>query len=152
MRMIDRWFPCAAVSEAAYQSHGSGLTEKSLFTWFAARPIAQARAAILTTLLPWPEERAEQRRLQDLVTRAIGGDQRALSAAATEVLRAYPEGVRVLDPFSGRAMIPLEAARAGAEAWGIDYSPVATLGGMLLADYPFRNWSTEPPLPFDTTR
>ena len=50
----------------------------------------------------------------------------------------------MLDPFSGRAMIPLEAARLGVRAWGIDYSPVATLAGTLLADYPLRDWSDEP--------
>ena len=50
--------------------------------------------------------------------------------------------------FSGRAIIPLEAARAGASAIGIDLSPVATLAGRLLADYPMRDWSSEPPLPF----
>ena len=46
-------------------------------------------------------------------------------------------------------MIPLEAARLGIQAWGIDYSPVATLAGKLLADYPLRDWNNEPNLPFD---
>ena len=50
--------------------------------------------------------------------------------------------------FSGRGIIPLEAASVGAIAVGVDLSPVATLGGRLLADYPFRDWSGEPPLPF----
>ena len=50
--------------------------------------------------------------------------------------------------FSGRGIIPLEAARVGATAVGVDLSPVATLGGRLLADYTFRDWSGEPPLPF----
>ena len=36
----------------------------------------------------------------------------------------------------------------GATAVGIDLSPVATLGGRLLADYTFRDWSGEPSLPF----
>jgi len=148
MRMIDRWFPCAEVSEASYQSYGSGLVEKGLFTWFAARPIAQARAAVLTTLLPWPDDEAKRRYLKGIVRAAVGGDSRALDAAAHEVRCTYPEGVRVLDFFSGRAIIPLEAGRAGADAWGIDYSPVATLAGMLLADFPFRDWSAEPALPY----
>ena len=57
----------------------------------------------------------------------------------------------VLDMFSGRGIIPLEAARAGATAVGIDVSPVATLAGRLLADYPARDWSAEPHLPFAAT-
>ena len=57
-----------------------------------------------------------------------------------ELAQHYPDGASMLDPFSGRAMIPLEAARLGVKAWGIDYSPVATLAGQLLADYPLRDW------------
>ena len=45
-------------------------------------------------------------------------------------------------------MIPLEAGRVGAVAIGIDLSPVATLAGRLLADYPLRDWSNEVELPF----
>jgi adenine-specific DNA methylase len=43
-------------------------------------------------------------------------------------------------------MIPLEAARLGILAHGIDYSPVATLAGQLLADFPLQDWSDEPEL------
>ena len=46
-------------------------------------------------------------------------------------------------------MIPLEAARLGIQAWGIDYSPVATLAGMLLASYPLHDWDNEPDLLFN---
>ena len=47
-RLIDRWFPVAAVDEACGTPAGSGRIEKAIFTWFASRPIAQARAAALT--------------------------------------------------------------------------------------------------------
>jgi putative DNA methylase len=67
---------------------------------------------------------------------------------AREIQLAHPGGAVLLDPFSGRAVIPHEAARLGVRAWGIDYSPVATLAGTLLADYPLRDWSAEPVLPF----
>jgi hypothetical protein len=40
--MIERWFPCAEVSEASGSGWGSGKSERALFTWFAARPLAQA--------------------------------------------------------------------------------------------------------------
>jgi putative DNA methylase len=170
MRMIERWFPSADVSEASSGGWGSGNAEKALFTWFAARPLAQAKAAVLTSLLPWPDDNAEQKCLQVLVRQSLTGlderqqgDREAAAsvpgrvrdrqrARADEELRhiladLYPEGARVLDPFSGRAMIPLEAVKLGLHAYGIDYSPVATLAGQLLADYPFRDWSGEPPLP-----
>jgi putative DNA methylase len=50
--MIDRWFPVSAVDEACRTPAGSGRVEKAVFSWFASRPIAQARAAVLTALLP----------------------------------------------------------------------------------------------------
>jgi len=148
VRMIERWFPCAEVSEASASGWGSGKSEKALFTWFAARPLAQARAAVLTSLLPWPDDQSEQERLQELVKRALLGRDAAHDEVVAELAKHYPTGARLLDPFAGRAIIPLEAARMGARAEGIDYSPVATIAGRLLADYPLRDWSGEPDLPF----
>lgn len=147
--MIERWFPCTEVSEAAEGGWGSGRSEKALFTWFAARPLAQAKAAVLTSLLPWPEDEAEQRRLQDMVRRSMLDRDGAWTEVVAELHDCYPAGASMLDPFSGRAMIPLEAARMGVRAHGIDYAPVAVLAGQLLADFPLRDWSHEPPLPFD---
>jgi len=148
VRMIERWFPCAEVSDASASGWGSGTGEAALFTWFARRPLAQAKAAALTSLLPWPDDEVEQRRLQDLVRLAMSSAD-AGAREIQEVLRAnYAQEPKVLDPFSGRAMIPLAASQIGAAAEGIDYSPVATLAGQLLADYPMRDWSDEPALPF----
>jgi putative DNA methylase len=149
MRLIERWFPCAEVSEASAKGWGTGNTEKAMFTWFAARPLAQAKAAVLASLLPWPSDEGEQQRLQDLMRRSLRGRDDAHHELADELARTYPASARLIDPFSGRGMIPLEAARLGIRSWGIDYSPMATLAGQLLADYPLRNWSDEPPLPFD---
>ena len=148
-RMIERWFPCAEVTANAKSGWGSGRSEKTLFTWFAARPLVQAKAAVICSLLPWPDDKAEQERLCGLVRKAMGGRDAAHDELVDELACHFPDGASVLDSFSGRAMIPLEAARLGVKAWGIDYSPVATLAGTLLADYPLRDWSDEPPLPFD---
>jgi putative DNA methylase len=148
MRMIERWFPCAEVSAASGSGWGTGNSEAGLFTWFAKRPLAQAKAAVLTSLLIWPDDEVEQRRLQDLVRLAMVSYDSARSEIESELVKSYGHVPTVLDPFSGRGMIPLEAARLGVEAHGIDYSPVATLASRLLADYPMRDWSREPGLPF----
>lgn len=148
-RMIERWFPCAEVSQrSAGRGWGSGFAEKSLFTWFASRPLAQAKAAVICSLLPWPEDEQEQERLKKLVREAMEGYDAKNSDLRDELAKHYPQGAKMCDPFSGRAMIPLEAARLGVQSWGIDYSPVATLAGKLLADYPLRDWDNEPDLPF----
>ena len=147
--MIERWFPCAEVTANSRKGWGSGNTEKALFTWFAARPLAQAKAAVICSLLPWPDDEAEQDRLCQLVRDSMTGYDAMHDELVAELAKHYPDGASILDPFSGRAMIPLEAARLGVKAHGIDYSPVATLAGKLLADYPLRDWSNEPSLPFD---
>ncbi|MDI2019998.1 hypothetical protein [Paenarthrobacter nicotinovorans] len=147
-RMIERWFPCAEVSEASAKGWGSGNTERNLFTWFAARPTAQAKAAVITSLLPWPEDEAEQKHLQELVRDAMKGRYKAWTSLRDEIVKANPAHISVLDPFSGRGMIPLEAARLGLGSFGVDYSPVAVLASELLIDYPFRDWASEPRLPF----
>lgn len=147
-RLIERWFPCKEVSENSTAGWGSGNTERALFTWFAARPTAQAKAAVICSLLPWPEEEAEQKRLQDLVKLAMTGRYAAWDELRAEILAANPAGASVLDPFSGRGMIPLEAARLGLESHALEYAPVAVLASHLLTDYPFRDWTGEPELPF----
>ncbi|MFD9487019.1 hypothetical protein ACFWBX_24240 [Streptomyces sp. NPDC059991] len=143
-RLIDTWFPCAEVDSAVTTPAGSGRSEKALFTWFASRPIAQARAAVLCALLPdTPQNRTDVR------IAVQSGDSGALAKLREQVTAQYPNKPPVvLDMFSGRGIIPLEAARAGATAVGTDLSPVATLAGRLLADYPLRDWSGESQIPF----
>jgi putative DNA methylase len=142
--MIDRWFPCDAVDRAVGTSEGSGRSEKAILTWFASRPVAQARAAVLTALLD------DDPALQPVVEAAIIEGRRVAIDQLVDAIRdRYDDRLPVvLDVFSGRGMIPLEAARFGATAVGLDLSPVATLGGRLLAEYPLRDWSAEPAVPF----
>ena len=148
-RMIERWFPCAEVSKHSGSGWGTGFAEKSLFTWFASRPLAQAKAAVICSLLPWPDDENEQENLKQLVRGAMEDYDAKNSEIRKELAKHYPDGAKMCDPFSGRAMIPLEAARFGIQSWGIDYSPVATLAGKLLTEYPLRDWDSEPDLPFD---
>jgi putative DNA methylase len=141
--LINRWFPCGAVDEAVKTPAGSARSEKAIFTWFASRPTAQARAAVLCTLLP---DEADLRLLIDAAI--LKGDHATHAALGKRVADAH-DGKRVvlLDTFSGRGLIPLEAARLNVTAVGIDYSPVAVLASRLLADYPLRDWAGEvPPL------
>lgn len=143
-RLIDHWFPCSVVDAAVGSPTGSGRNEKAIFPWFASRPIAQARAAVLTALLPdddalrpWVEQAVQEG--------APGAFDRLAEAVRTNYGGRAPV---VVDMFSGRGIVPLEAARLGATAVGSDLSPVATLAGRLLADWAMRDWSSEPELPF----
>ena len=147
-RMIERWFPSAEVSDNSSRGWGSGNAEITLFMWFAKRPTAQAKAAVVCSLLPWPDTESEQERLQNLVRKAMKGRYAEWSELRAEITRSHPRGASVLDPFSGRGMIPLEAARLAIASYAIDYSPVAVLASALLTSEPLVDWTNEPALPF----
>lgn len=147
-RMIERWFPCTEVSANSRSGWGSGNAEIGLMTWFAKRPSAQAKAATICSLLPWPDDPAEQEELKELVREAMMGRYEKASEIRDLLLRSHPEGVSTLDPFSGRGMIPLETSRLGLPAFAVDYSPVAAFASRLLTDFPFRTWEDEPLLPY----
>ena len=142
-RVIDVWFPCAGVDAACHLPIGSGKNEKAIAVWFASRPIAQARAAVATALLD------DDPSARQLIDAAVRGNTGAIAQLGEMVGARYPAGRPVvIDVFSGRGIIPLEAARLGARAVGIDLSPVATLAGRVLADYALRDWTAEPALPW----
>ena len=62
-----------------------------MFTWFAARPPAQAKAAVITSVLPWPDDEKEQRRLQELVRACHDESRRCLGRqVVTELGLALP--------------------------------------------------------------
>ena len=145
-RLIDRWFPVAAVDEACGTPHGSGLNEKALFTWFASRPIAQARAAVLGAVLGAD---APRHRVEEAVRT---GDPAAIAELAALARGDSAVPPAIVDCFSGRGIIPLEAARLGLRTVGTDWSPVAVLATRLLADWPLRDWSAEPVSPFTKAR
>lgn len=151
-RMIERWFPTAEVSANSDTGWGSGNQERNLFTWFAARPTVQAKAAVICSILPWPDSPDERTRLQSLVRDAMAGRYAAWEALRREISDHDDPSPMLLDPFSGRGMIPLESARLGLPGYGLDYLPVAVLASTLLTDYPFRDWSHEPELPYGTDR
>ena len=147
-RLIDRWFPVGAVDDACRTPAGSGLNEKAIFTWFASRPIAQARAAVICSLLDEPVDDPGDATVA-LINQAIRtGDAEALEQIAGMIPDVGGKRPVVLDCFSGRGIIPLEAARLGVRALGIDLSPVAVLASRLLADWALRDWSSEPTISF----
>jgi adenine-specific DNA methylase len=146
--LIDQWFPVGAVDEACGTPAGSGQNEKAIFTWFASRPIAQARAAVLCSLLPDGGDDDDETR--ELVEDALRtGNEVALRELSGRIPDVDGKRPVVLDCFSGRGIIPLEAARLGLRAVGTDLSPVAVLASRLLADWSLRDWSAEPAVPFE---
>ena len=112
-----------------------GTAEIALFTWFAKRPTAQAKAAVICSLLPWPDDEPRTKRPAGPGPRGETGRYAAWQRTSHRDRRGQPcRRFRDVDPFSGRGMIPLEAARLGFGSRGGRLQPCRGPGQLLLAD------------------
>lgn len=166
--LIEDWLPAAAIGIECMRERGSAsaLAPNSyLHIWWARRPLAASRAAVLASLLPadFPRDKFERllgfgrpsaelvavRRLMDTGYRVPGGfnadrafkgvlrvdDLEAAHSAAKEL---WGDDVVVIDPMAGGGSIPLEAARLGFRSLANEYNPVACSVLEATVNYPFR--------------
>lgn len=138
----------AAVDETAVPRRGHPST---LHVWWARRPLAACRAVLFSSLVDDPsshpdlyseqEANNERARLFRLIEQLVKWDSTTddaiLDRARNEIRRStqgHPP--RVLDPFCGRGVIPLEAQRLGLETYASDINPVAVLITRALIEIP----------------
>jgi putative DNA methylase len=134
-RLIEEYLPIGVISEQSEREKKAGRAyhPSTLHWWWARRPLASARAAVLASLVPaafFPKDRDEVARLFEVFTRwkgdEVGADPLALDEARTLVKKAWPDQPpRVIDSFVGGGAIPLEAARLGCQVAGVELNPVA---------------------------
>lgn len=143
-RLIEDALPIAAINVVAQREKiGHAATHpRKLHLWWARRPLAAARAAVYTALVP-AEGRdhtpAEEAEFFDSLCR-WGGPESAIRRARDEVLQANG-GVapKVVDLFAGGGAIPLEAARLGCDVTAIELNPVAHLIERAMLEFPQRH-------------
>ena len=165
--LIEDWMPARAVgieSLRERQFMAPFPPNVQIHVWWARRPLAISRAAILLSLLPADADRKMVERvlgfkvpLQELLRRrdlmdegvpAVGyGQTRCFSnpipvddvmAIHAILEREWGEVPSVLDPMAGGGSIPLEAARLGLRSFGSDYNPVAATVMRATVDHPVR--------------
>jgi putative DNA methylase len=166
--LIEEWLPAAAIGVECMRERGSASAlapTTFLHVWWARRPLAASRAAVLASVLPadFPRETFERllgfgrpsqelvaiRELMNTGVQVEGGfgavrafkapirarDVEAAHAAATRIWGHLPT---VMDPMSGGGSIPLESARLGFPTLANEYNPVACSVLEATLDYPFR--------------
>ncbi len=168
--LIEDWLPAAAIGVECIRERSTGQQppDKRLHVWWARRPLAASRAAVLGSLLPadFPRDVFERllgfwgpsqdilaaQRLLDWARSAKvkvpnphGG--RAFSRKIeSEDLRVahhaaqglWDEDACVIDPMAGGGSIPLESARLGFRTLANEYNPVACTVLEATLDYTFR--------------
>jgi putative DNA methylase len=141
--LIETLLPLRELSEEARREkairHGHIST---LHVWWARRPLVVARAAVLGSLLP-EEAEMDNKFIARLCRWEVhDGDPNGrylLEQARALIRQRFGETPpRVLDSFAGGGSIPLEALRLGAEAYAVEYNPVAYLILKATLEYPQR--------------
>lgn len=168
--LIEDWLPAAAIGVECIRERSTGQQppDKRFHVWWARRPLAVSRAAVLASVLPADFPRDVFERLlgfygsADRVTMA---EQLLVDARATGRKIPNPHGPRafrapldpkdvaaghaaarrlwghlptVLDPMAGGGSIPLESLRLGFPTLANEYNPVACSVLEATLDYPFR--------------
>jgi adenine-specific DNA methylase len=166
--LIEEWLPAAAIGVECMRERGSASAlapHTYLHVWWARRPLAASRAAVLASLLPadFPRDKFERllgfgrpgaelvaiRRMMDTGYRIPGGfnADRAfkgmlreddLDAAHAAAERIWGKDITVIDPMAGGGSIPLESARLGFHTLANEYNPVACSVLEATVEYPFR--------------
>lgn len=135
--LIEDYLPIREISDESDREKKAGRAyhPSTLHWWWARRPLAAARAAVLATLVPrsaFPEDTAEIAGFFRTLTAWKGGEAGlssvALARARELISQAWPDHPpRVIDCFAGGGAIPLEVLRLGGEAAAVDLNPVAWL-------------------------
>ena len=165
--LIEEWLPAAAVGVECIRERSTGQQppDKRFHVWWARRPLAASRAAVLASVLPadFPRDTFERllgfgrpgdeivaiRELMNTGVKVEGGfgaprafkgairakDINAAHEAATRIWGHLPT---VMDPMAGGGSIPLESARLGFPTLANEYNPVACSVLEATLDYPFR--------------
>jgi putative DNA methylase len=141
--LIETVLPIRELSEEARREkairHGHIST---LHVWWARRPLVTARAAVLGALLTEDSE-VDARFIANLCRWEVHdgdpGGHYLLEQARCRIRQRFGEQPpKVLDSFAGGGSIPLEALRLGAEAYAVEYNPVAYLILKATVEYPQR--------------
>lgn len=167
--LIEEWFPIREVGVECQRERSASSALPPLYylhVYWARRPLAVSRAAILASLLPPETERKRFLRWMGIHGDAVGARQRILAARERgERVEGYgyPRAFtytpseeernefqslmervwgnrtpQVLDPMAGGGSIPFEAVRLGLPTIGNDLNPVAHIIQRATIEYPAR--------------
>jgi len=136
-KFIEEQFPIVELSIIGRKEKSSRFDNISgIHVWWARRPTTIARGLILASLIDYPSNKVERRKITNLLINACSDYKKLPNQFSIKgeiqkyINKAYPNSRPILlDTFSGGGAIPLEAARIGLVSYGIDLNPIAVLIG-----------------------
>ena len=140
-RLIGSSIPIKIIgTQSVKEMNRHNNTVKNIHQWFARRPQAASRATSYAALVNLPDDEDELQRLTHTLqyisdyTHVDIGD---VKEAIQDIRKTYgSRQPKVLDPFSGGGIIPLECIRLGCEVYSNDYNPVAAVLQKCTLEYP----------------
>lgn len=151
-RLIEEFLPVRAISFEATREKSLRRRDyhlSMLHLWWARRPLAAARAAVYSTLLPAQGRAEDPKQLTEFMTAlthwsaiskkagfTMGAAENVAAKAKEEILAQYGNPPKVLDCFAGGGAIPLEIGRLGGQAYAVELNPVAYLILLCTLVYP----------------
>ena len=135
-RIIDNSMPVKVISDEL-ANENQMKSPKTIHQWFARRPLVSSRAFACAALVDWPDDEAQAKKVQDMLKMISKENPGSCDEAKKYIRKAYGGRMpRVLDPFGGGGIIPLECIRLGCEVFSNDYNPVAAIVQKCTIEYP----------------
>jgi adenine-specific DNA methylase len=139
--LLERGVPVAMLNEDARKEKLAIPPVTRMHYYQTRKPLITARLAVAGTLLSAEDVSKDA----DIYNRIFGlknMKERGYTMVPSELIKKirerYPDGITVLDPFTGTGMILFEALRLGCNVVGVDYNPVACLIARATLEYPLK--------------
>ena len=141
-RFIEEIFPIKKISEESREEKKIRRNVVSnMHNWWARRPMSSSRSSSYAALIKYLDEKKNSEDEYKFISKLGGAkkkfDEVLLKQARKNILNNNNgQPPKVLDPFSGSGIIPLESLRLGCDTYASDYNPIATLILKTLLEYP----------------
>jgi len=142
-RLIEDSIPLIEISaESAKEKNRRKGNLSTIHVWWARRPLAACRAAIVSSLIKLPLKESDKKNLFNSLIEICKWEASINKAKISEIRKKIYELTngkppKVLDCFGGGGAIPLEAMRLGCESYSLEINPVAYLIELCTLVYPF---------------
>lgn len=138
-KFIEKTLPVQQIGANSIKS--DTISVKNIHPWFARRPQTASRAVSYAALIDFPDSEQGMFEITEMIkqlSKQKPGEE-YITKGRENIRKQYGRPPRILDPFGGGGIIPLECQRLGCEVNSNDYNPVAVILQKCTIEYPQRH-------------